>query len=147
MRDENGERMAEGPTLRTTDQGGQTLVELVLEGEAVGRGTLKWQSAYGPFREAGIPEINDLWVRQEHRGFGLGTRIIAHIEDLARAAGASRIGIGFGLYADYGPAQRLYVRLGYVPDGRGISYRDEAVIPGERIPIDDYAILWLVKDL
>lgn len=139
--------MVEGLTLRTTDQGGQTLVEMVLEGESVGRGTLKWHSAYGPFREAGIPEINDLWVRREHRGLGLGRRMIAHIEGLARAAGAATIGIGFGLYADYGPAQRLYVRLGYVPDGRGISYRDEAVTPGEPIPIDDYAILWLVKEL
>ncbi|MBK8539116.1 MAG: GNAT family N-acetyltransferase [Ardenticatenia bacterium] len=63
---------------------------MVLEGESVGRGTLKWHSAYGPFREAGIPEINDLWVRREHRGLGLGRRIIAHIEGLARAAGARR---------------------------------------------------------
>jgi hypothetical protein len=33
----------------------------------------------------------------------------------------SRIaGIGVSMYADYGPAQRLYTPRGYVPDGRGL---------------------------
>ena len=29
------------------------------------------------------------------------------------------VGIGVGLYEDYGPAQRLYIKRGYIPDGKG----------------------------
>lgn len=38
------------------------------------------------------------------------------------------IGIGFGLYADYGTAQRMYIKRGFVPDGRGIMYNDMPVV-------------------
>jgi hypothetical protein len=43
------------------------------------------------------------------------------------------IGIGVGLYAGadggYGPAQRLYVKRGYIPDGQGVTYTDQSTIP------------------
>jgi hypothetical protein len=32
------------------------------------------------------------------------------------------VGLGVGLYPDYGTAQRMYVRRGYLPDGRGVIY-------------------------
>ena len=38
-------------------------------------------------------------------------------------------GIGFGLYADYGAAQRLYIKRGYIPDGRGAHYGTSPVFP------------------
>jgi hypothetical protein len=53
------------------------------------------------------------------------------------------VGLGVGLYCDYGAAQRIYVRRGYLPDGRGIMYRNQPVEPGAAIRIDDEATLML----
>ncbi|HEU0299590.1 MAG TPA: hypothetical protein VFR37_09055 [Longimicrobium sp.] len=50
-------------------------------------------------------------------------------------------------YADCGAAQRLYVRRGYVPDGRGIHYDGRPVPGGEHVADDDDLVLYLVKDL
>ena len=53
--------------------------------------------------------------------------------------------IGVGLYSDYGPAQKLYFQLGFIPDGNGITYRGQPTIPGQSYPLDDDLLLWLVK--
>jgi GNAT superfamily N-acetyltransferase len=110
-------------------------------------GSLVWRSQYPPFAEAGIPEIQDMVTDQAWRKRGLATSLIAAFEDLARGAGCPVIGIGVGLYADYGPAQKLYVRLGYRPDGRGLTYDNAPVTPGETIRVDDDLVLWLTKVL
>jgi hypothetical protein len=60
---------------------------------------------------------------------------------------STQVGLGVGLYADYGAAQRLYVRRGYVPDGRGIMYGNEPVEPGATVRIDDDATRMLVRSL
>ena len=57
------------------------------------------------------------------------------------------IGIGVGLYSDYGAAQRIYVRRGYLPDGRGIMYRNQPVEPGAVIRIDDEAALMFTRPI
>ena len=57
------------------------------------------------------------------------------------------MGIGVGLYPDYGPAQRLYAKLGYRPDGRGIAYNERTVAPGETVRLDDDLVLWMTKPL
>ncbi len=64
------------------------------------------------------------------------------------AAKTSRfIGLGVGLYKDYGNAQRMYTSRGYVLDGRGITYNNVPVIPGNSVIVDDDLLLYLVKDL
>jgi hypothetical protein len=50
-------------------------------------------------------------------------------------------------HADYGSAQRLYVRLGYLPDGRGVTYNYQPTVAGQSYPLDDELILWLKKAL
>ena len=60
---------------------------------------------------------------------------------------AARVGIGVGLHEAYGAAQRLYVRRGYVPDGRGVACGGAAVPEGERVVMDDETILYLTKAL
>jgi hypothetical protein len=61
------------------------------------------------------------------------------------------IGIGVGLYAGadggYGAAQRLYIKRGYIPDGKGITYNYEPTIPGNSYPLDDDLVLWFTKKL
>lgn len=77
----------------------------------VGYGSLLRKSKYPHFSH--IPEIHDLWVAEEHRRIGLGKLLLAHLENLARKEGYQKVGIGVGLYRDYGPAQRLYKSNGF----------------------------------
>jgi GNAT superfamily N-acetyltransferase len=113
----------------------------------VAYGSLAWASQNPSFRSAGIPEIQDLVVAEDHRRTGLGTRLIRALEARAKDAGYSQVGIGVGLYRDYGAAQRLYCRLGYVPDGQGVSYKNLGVPPLSKVRVDDDLVLWLVRQL
>jgi ribosomal protein S18 acetylase RimI-like enzyme len=106
---------------------------------------IKWKSDYPPFAEEGIPEINDLRVLPEFRRRRIATALMDEVEK--RIFKRSKIaGIGVGLYADYGPAQRMYVLRGYVPDGRGISYNNHPVNPGRDVFVDDDLLLYFVKE-
>ncbi len=89
------------------------------EGAVVGYTNLIWRRDYQPFLDAGIPEISNMHVLDEWQGQGIGTALIRAAEDEAIANGIAVIGIGYGLSPDYARAQRLYAKLGYVPDGRG----------------------------
>lgn len=113
----------------------------------VGYGTLAWISDYGPFRSRGIAEINNLSVAQDSRRQGIATALIGRLEGVARSRGQTRIGLGVGLYGDYGSAQRLYARLGFEPDGEGVTYHGRRVEPGAQVCVDDDLILWLSKTL
>lgn len=95
-----------------------TFVALVHE-RVVGYTNLLWQSDYPPFQEKGIAEINNMHVLDAFQKRGIGTALIREAERIALAHGKDEIGIGFGLTADYGTAQRLYPKLSYFPDGRG----------------------------
>ena len=76
---------------------------------------------------------------------GIGALLVERCEMVARQSGKTDIGISVGLYASYGPAQRLYVQRGYVPDGAGITADDVPVRGGEMRPVDDNLTLKLVK--
>lgn len=115
-----------------------------VDGVLAGYVTLTWEPAYdhGP----GIPEVQDLNVLPHFRRRGIGNALMDAAE--ARAAERSAIvGIGVGLYADYGSAQRMYVRRGYLPDGRGLMYDWKPVPPGEMVRLDDDATLMFTKSL
>jgi GNAT superfamily N-acetyltransferase len=108
--------------------------------------TIAWQSDYPPFREANIPEVVDFNVLPGLRKQRIGTLLMDAAEE--RIAARSPIaGIGVGLYPSYGPAQRLYVKRGYVPDGRGISSSGRFISKGERVPVDDDLARYFTKDL
>lgn len=133
--------------LEEQDQG---LREVLLAdtGEAiVAYGSLAWVSQNPSFRNAGIPEIQDLVVAEAYRKNGLGTRIIRALEKRASSAGHVRVGIGVGLYRDYSAAQRLYSRLGYALDGTGVSYKNASVEPGSHVTVDDDLVIWMLRSL
>jgi GNAT superfamily N-acetyltransferase len=128
--------------------GGLRVVLLAFEGASpVAYASLLWRSQHQPFAASGIPEIHDLVVAESHRRRGIASAMFAELEDRARRGGRRVIGLGVGLYADYGAAQRLYGRLGYAPDGVGVTYRNHPVAPGETVRLDDDLILWLTKTL
>jgi GNAT superfamily N-acetyltransferase len=91
----------------------------VLDEQVIGYTNLVWHSDYEPFRAAGIPEIHDMNVITQFQKQGIGTALIHEAESIALQHGKRIIGIGVGLTPDYGAAQRLYPKLGYMPDGRG----------------------------
>jgi len=108
---------------------------------------LIWSPVYAPFRRLDVPEIQDLNVIPAARGQGIGNALVVYCEELARQAGKTDIGLGVGLHAGFGAAQRLYVRRGYMPDGAGITYDEQGVRAGEMRPIDDLLCLKMIKSL
>ncbi|CDR34228.1 GNAT family N-acetyltransferase [Criblamydia sequanensis] len=125
----------------------RTVYLLEYEGEIIGYGSLLHASDYSYFEEAKIPEINDVWISEKWRRKGFGKKLILYIENEARKKGYPEIGLGVGLYADYGNAQKLYFQLGYKANGKGITYKTIPVIPGEKYAVDDDLVLWLTKVL
>lgn len=108
--------------------------------------TLKWQSDYKIFADDNIPEISDLNVLPSFRKKGIGSALIEKCETYA-VKRSNIVGIGVGLYPDYGAAQRLYIKRGYIPDGHGATYNYEYVTPGKEYPLDDDLVLWFTKKL
>jgi GNAT superfamily N-acetyltransferase len=106
---------------------------------------VKWQADYPPLAEKAIPEIRDLRVLEQFRRGGIASALMDEAERLIFRR--SKIaGLGVGLYADYGPAQRMYIQRGYVPDGRGIHYNNRPVSPGHNVMVDDNLLLYFTKE-
>jgi GNAT superfamily N-acetyltransferase len=133
--------------LNAQDNGQMHIALARLDGEVVGYGYLKFLSSYESFASRQVPEIGDLRVAEHLRNHGIATQMIANLESVTQARGAKEIGLAVGLYADYGSAQRLYFRLGYKPDGKGITYENKVVPAGAEVRVDDDLTLWLVKSL
>jgi GNAT superfamily N-acetyltransferase len=126
--------------------GDRDVIVAELEGRFAGYVTVVWASDYRPFRDAEIPEIKDFNVLPAYRRKGIGSALMDRAERLV-AMRTSIVGLGVGLYSDYGAAQRMYTKRGYVPDGRGIMYAGEPVPPGQTVPIDDDACLMYTRTL
>jgi GNAT superfamily N-acetyltransferase len=133
--------------LADQDSGRRNVLVAWIGKQPVGYGNLLWQSSHAPFRHAGIPEINNIVVDTAYRRRGIATSLILALEEIAWRAGKSQIGLAVGLYAAYGAAQRLYWRLGYQPDGNGVTYDGRGVSPGNSVRVDDVLLLWLLKTL
>jgi len=128
-------------------EGIRTVCVLERQNQLLGYGSLLRVSEYSYFREKGIPEVSAIWIDEPFRKQGLGKKLIEHLEDMARQESYKTIGIGVGLYKDYGPAQKLYFKMGYQPDGNGITYKGNWITPGSQHPVDDDLLIWLSKSL
>jgi hypothetical protein len=104
------------------------------------------RSEYPYFLANNIPEINDLNVFPEFRNKGIAGSIIDELEKEISETHET-IGIGVGLFKDYGTAQRLYFKKGYIPDGNGLQYNYEEVQPGTHVYVDDDLNLYYTKKL
>jgi GNAT superfamily N-acetyltransferase len=113
----------------------------------IGIASILWESNYAGFAERRIPVVHQLAVAGPFRRRGVAMLLMGAAEDLARRHGATELGITVGLFNDYGPAQRLYARRGYLPDGRGACRGQQPLARGTQVTMDDDLILWLTKDL
>jgi len=108
--------------------------------------TIVWDSDYAAFREERVPEIVDFNVLERYRRRGIGTALMDKAE--RRIAQRSPLaGIGVGLKPDYGAAQILYVRRGYVPDGHGLQADGRIAQYGDQVTVNDDLVLHLTKQL
>ena len=116
------------------------------DGQCLGYVTVLWASGYGPFRDAEIPEISDLNVLPRFRRQHVGSALMDAAESVV-ATRSTAVGLGVGLYADYAAAHRMYLKRGYLPDGRGVAYEFTPVAPGATVRVDDDLNLMMIREL
>lgn len=126
--------------LREQGQGVRRVLVAVVKGEVAGYLTVLSVAKAGPFAGK-LPEITDFNVFEPFRRCGVGSALMA----AAEAAAGLPVSLGVGVHAEYGPAQRLYARRGYLPDGSGAWLNNEPVAVGTMASVDDL-ILYLCKD-
>ena len=132
--------------LSEQDTGQRLVLVATIKGIFAGYLTIVWKSSYPPFRELGIPEIVDFNVLPKFQRQGIGTQLMDAAEE--KIAGRSSIaGIGVGLTRDYGAAHILYIRRGYIPDGRGLVQNRRYVQFGEKVTVDHSLVLYMTRQL
>ncbi len=132
--------------LSEQQRGTRTVFVAFAGGDFAGYVTVVWTPSYPPFRATGVTEIQDFNVLPRFRRQGIGTRLMDEAErKVSERSGVA--GIGVGMSPDYGAAQRLYVRRGYVPDGKGLRSNGSPVRQGDEITVDDGLVLYLTKAL
>lgn len=124
----------------------RTCFVATVDGQFAGYVTLNWRPVYAGFTDLNIPEIQDLNVLPSYRERGIASSLLDRAEnEAARHSGV--VGIAVGLHPGYNAAQRLYVKRGYIPDGRGVTYRNRFVEEGETVVLNDDLVLHFTKQL
>ncbi len=134
---------------RLKDQAEGRCIALIAEwdGQVAGNVYLYLSAQEEPFKGRGWPIIVDFGVLQRFQRRGIGSRLMDVAEQLA-AQHADTVCLGIGLSREYGAAQRIYARRGYIPDGSGVWYRNVQCVQYETVcTVDDDLVLYLSKDL
>lgn len=132
--------------LAEQEAGERVVLVAFLDDIFAGYVTIKWQPEYPPFLAENIPEIQDFNVLPHFRRQGIGSRLMDEAENII-ARRSPVVGIGVGMDGDYGTAQRMYVKRGYIPDGRGLFYENHFVKWGESVIVNDDLVLHFTKRL
>jgi GNAT superfamily N-acetyltransferase len=131
---------------RESLEGKRVILIAELAGQFAGYVTIVWESQYPPFRQAGIPEIVDFNVLKKYQRMKIGTALMDEAEKRI-AVRSPEAGLGVCIFVDYGPAQVLYARRGYVPDGRGAYQEGRYPLYGEQVTIGDDLVLYMTRQL
>lgn len=107
--------------------------------------TLNINPGEGPFSKLNIPEISDFNVFEKYQRNGIGQKLLEEIINLSKET-SDLVGIGVGLHAGYGPAQRMYIRNGFIPDGKGVYYKGKILEPYVECFNDDDLALYFIKN-
>lgn len=141
-------QMIEKYLMRIEDNQSGKSISLVAEykGKVAGYINVYPNAMQGPFAGEGYPEIVDFGVLAKYRRRGIGTKLMDTAEEIAGKY-ADTVYLAVGLYSDYGNAQRMYCKRGYIPDGTGVWYGDKAAQPYENYCNDDDLNLYFSKKL
>jgi GNAT superfamily N-acetyltransferase len=113
----------------------------------MGYAIINWSPKYQFYNKLSVPEIQGLFVKPDSRKSGIGSQIIKFCEIKVKEKEHKYIGISVPLHSEFGAAQRLYVALGYRPDGYGVTYDRKPVQANEIKPIDENLCLMLIKKI
>ena len=90
------------------------------------------------------PELTDFNVFESFQKRGIGTALLDKAEQVALKY-SDVVTLGVGLHKGYGPAQRLYVKRGYIPDGSGLWFNNESLAPYASCENSDDLVLYFSK--
>lgn len=131
---------------RWQEEGIRDIILAEVSGEFAGYLTILWESNYTLFKERSIPEIVDFNVLKKFQRQGIGTALMDEAEKRISLV-SDFSGIGFGMVEDYGAAQILYIKRGYIPDGKGLYYDDRQLVYKDEVTVDDSLVFHLIKEL
>ena len=133
--------------IREAAEGKCIAMTAVYQGNPAGSLYLYFDAKEGPFKGKGYPLIVDFGVLKKYQRKGVGVRLMDAAERLA-SQHADTVCLGVGLCREYGAAQRIYAKRGYVPDGSGVWYQDKPCVQYETVcTVDDDLVLYLSKNL
>ena len=127
------------------ESGEREVLVAEIDGAVAGYITILPSAKHGPFAEV-YPELSDFNVFEPFRNQGIGNQLLEEAEKRVKFV-SSKVTLGVGLHLGYGPAQRLYIRRSYIPDGTGVWYRNKPLEMGASCQNDDDLVLYLSKDL
>ncbi len=107
---------------------------------------LYYRCKWGGMGGKGIPGIVDLFVLPDFRNKGIASKLMDVAESIAAEYHHS-VYLDVCLDSSHGAAQRLYIERGYVPDGKGVYYKEQICPIGAPCKNDDELTLCLVKQL
>ena len=111
---------------REQEEGVRLVFIAEYDGDVKGQCTLVLHPSEGPWGGKDIPEIVDLTVFFDIHGKGIGTKLLDVAESEASKI-SDTVFLAVGVHSGYGPAQRIYVKRGYIPDGRGVWYQGKVL--------------------
>ena len=114
-----------------------------IDGVVAGYITILPDAKQGPF--AGMaPELSDFNVFEPFQNQGIGNLLLEEAEKRVKLI-SDKVTLGVGLHSGYGPAQRLYMKRGYIPDGTGVWYQNQPLEMNTTIQNNDDLVLYLSK--
>lgn len=133
--------------MKDHDEGKCVALTAVYHGHPAGALYVYLTAQEGPFKEKDWPYIIDFSVLQKYQHRGIGNRLMDVAEQIA-AQHADTVCLGVGLCAEYGSAQRIYAKRGYIPDGSGVWYQNKPCVQYKTVcTVDDDLVLYLSKKL
>ena len=114
-----------------------------IDGAVAGYVTILPSAKHGPFAEV-YPELSDFNVFEPFQNQGIGNLLLEEAEKRVKLI-SDKVTLGVGLHSGYGPAQRLYMKRGYIPDGTGVWYQNQPLEMNATIQNNDDLVLYLSK--
>ena len=131
---------------REQEEGVRLVFIAEYDGDVKGQCTLVLHPSEGPWAGKDIPEIVDLTVFFDIHGKGIGTKLLDVAESEASKI-SDTVFLAVGVHSGYGPAQRIYVKRGYIPDGSGVWYQGKVLDQYAPCVNDDDLLLFMSKNL
>ena len=131
---------------REQEEGVRLVFIAEYDGDMKGQCTLVLHPSEGPWGGKDIPEIVDLTVFFDIHGKGIGTKLLDVAESEASKI-SDTVFLAVGVHSGYGPAQRIYVKRGYIPDGSGVWYKGKVLDQYAPCVNDDDLLLFMSKSL